>query len=101
MAYSSVASHQRTIQLKASVEGVGLHSGRPVRLTLLPAPVDSGIVFIRTDLRHPVEIPARGEFVVDTKLNTSLGRDGARIGTVEHLLAALYGLGLDNVRVEL
>ena len=100
MAFSSVPSFQRTLQLKASVEGVGLHSGRVVRLTLMPAPVDSGIRFIRTDLRHPVEIPARGEFVVDTTLNTTLGRDGARIGTVEHLLAALYGLGLDNVRIE-
>jgi UDP-3-O-[3-hydroxymyristoyl] N-acetylglucosamine deacetylase len=83
------------------VDGVGLHSGRPVSLRLLPAPADTGIRFIRTDLRHPVEIPARSEYVVDTTLNTTLGRDGARIGTVEHLLAALYGLGVDNVRVEL
>jgi UDP-3-O-[3-hydroxymyristoyl] N-acetylglucosamine deacetylase len=95
------AARQRTLQLKASVEGVGLHSGRPVRLTLLPAPTDAGIVFIRTDLAHAVEIPARAEYVVDTTLNTTLGKDGVRIGTVEHLLAALYGFGVDNVRVEL
>jgi UDP-3-O-[3-hydroxymyristoyl] N-acetylglucosamine deacetylase len=98
---SHSSAGQRTLQVKASVAGVGLHSGRPVRLTLNPAPVDTGIVFIRTDLPHTVEIPARSEFVVDTTLNTTLGRDGARVGTVEHLLAALYGLGVDNVRVEL
>jgi len=94
-------ARQRTLQFKAVVEGVGLHSGRPVRLTLLPAPVDSGILFTRTDLPHAVEIPARAEFVVDTTLNTTLGKDGVRIGTVEHLLSALYGFGVDNVRVEL
>lgn len=98
---SSSTGFQRTLQLKTSVEGVGLHSGKPVRLTLLPAPVDTGVVFVRTDLPHTVEIPARSEFVVDTQLNTTLGRDGARIGTVEHLMAAIYGLGVDNVRVEL
>lgn len=98
---TSTHASQRTLHLKASVEGVGLHSGRPVRLTLHPAPVDTGIVFVRTDLPHAVEIPARSEYVVDTTLNTTLGRDGARVGTVEHLLSALYGLGVDNVRVEL
>jgi UDP-3-O-[3-hydroxymyristoyl] N-acetylglucosamine deacetylase len=92
---------QRTVHLRQSVEGVGLHGGRPVRLTLAPAPVDHGLVFVRTDLAHPVEIPARAEFVVDTTLNTTLARDGARVGTVEHLLAALRGLGVDNVRIEL
>jgi UDP-3-O-[3-hydroxymyristoyl] N-acetylglucosamine deacetylase len=100
MPSSSHGTWQRTIQLKASVAGVGLHTGKTVRLTLAPAPVDSGIRFVRTDLRHPLEIPARSEYVVDTTLNTTLGRDGHRIGTVEHLLSALYGLGVDNVRVE-
>jgi UDP-3-O-[3-hydroxymyristoyl] N-acetylglucosamine deacetylase len=101
MPHSSVPAYQRTLQLKAVVEGIGLHSGRNVVLRLLPAPVDYGIRFIRTDLSHPVEIPARGAFVVDTTLNTTLGRDRARVGTVEHLLAALYALGVDNVRVEI
>lgn len=91
--------YQRTLRFKAAVEGVGLHSGKTVRLELQPAPADSGVVFVRTDLPHAVEIPARSEFVVDTTLNTTLGRGEARVGTVEHLLAALYGLGVDNVRV--
>jgi UDP-3-O-[3-hydroxymyristoyl] N-acetylglucosamine deacetylase len=101
MTASAAASRQRTLQLKVSVTGVGLHSGRSVKMTLQPAPVDAGIVFARTDLPHAIEIPARAEFVVDTTLNTTLGKDGVRIGTVEHLLSALYGMGVDNVRIEL
>lgn len=91
---------QRTLQLRAGIEGVGLHSGQTVRLSLHPAPVDTGIVFVRTDLAHPVEIPARADYVIDTTLNTTLGRGNARVGTVEHLMAALYGLGVDNARIE-
>ncbi len=91
---------QRTINRKVSLRGVGLHSGASADLTLLPAPPDAGITFVRTDLDPPVEIPARGEFVADTALATTLGRNGTRIGTVEHLLAALVGLGVDNVRVQ-
>jgi UDP-3-O-[3-hydroxymyristoyl] N-acetylglucosamine deacetylase len=75
---------QRTFRQRASLEGVGLHSGAKVRVTLAPAPADSGIVLVRDG----VEIPALAEFVVDTTMNTSLGRNGIRIGTVEHLLAA-------------
>ena len=89
---------QQTLQIRQTVEGVGLHGGRPVRLTLAPAPVDHGIVFVRTDLAHPVEIPARSGFVVDTLLNTTLGVGHVRIGTVEHLLAALRG-GLKTVLI--
>jgi UDP-3-O-[3-hydroxymyristoyl] N-acetylglucosamine deacetylase len=70
-------------------------------MTLRPAPADSGVVFVRTDLSPAVDIPARSENVVDTSFATTLGRDGVRVGTVEHLLAALSGLGIDNVRVEL
>jgi UDP-3-O-[3-hydroxymyristoyl] N-acetylglucosamine deacetylase len=91
---------QRTLQHRATLEGVGLHSGAPVRLTLCPAPQDSGIVFERIDLMPRVEIPALAEYVVDTTLNTSLGKGGARIGTVEHLMAALVGCGIDNARIE-
>ncbi|TMA25273.1 MAG: UDP-3-O-acyl-N-acetylglucosamine deacetylase [Deltaproteobacteria bacterium] len=87
---------QRTFKQRASLGGIGLHSGSPVRMTLAPAPADSGIVFARSG----VEIPALAEFVVDTNMNTSLGRGPVRIGTVEHLLAALVGCGIDNARVE-
>lgn len=97
---SSSSFNQRTISEPVSCQGVGLHSGAPVQLTLRPAPVDHGIVFSRTDLAAPVRIPATSEYVVDTALATSLGKDGVRIGTVEHLLAALSGLGIDNLRVD-
>jgi len=92
--------HQRTLKHRASIEGVGLHTGQPVRLTLSPACADSGIVFVRTDLAPTLEIPAECASVVDTVLNTSLGRDGVRIGTVEHVLAALAGCGIDAARIE-
>ncbi len=92
--------NQRTLERPASCDGVGLHSGATAHLTLRPAPPDSGIVFVRTDLERPVAIPARTEFVVDTSMATTLGKDGARVSTVEHLLAALVGLGIDNARIE-
>jgi UDP-3-O-[3-hydroxymyristoyl] N-acetylglucosamine deacetylase len=91
---------QRTLKQRASLEGVGLHSGAKVRVTVAPAPADSGIVFERIDLAPRVEIPALAERVVDTTLNTSLGVGDVRVGTVEHLLAALAGCGIDNVRIE-
>jgi UDP-3-O-[3-hydroxymyristoyl] N-acetylglucosamine deacetylase len=96
----SSSFNQRTIHQPVTCEGVGLHSGSQVRLTLRPAPVDHGIVFVRTDLAFPVSIPALSENVVDTTLATNLGKNGVRVGTVEHLLAALSGLGVDNVRIE-
>jgi UDP-3-O-[3-hydroxymyristoyl] N-acetylglucosamine deacetylase len=91
---------QQTIAEKVSCTGTGLHSGAPVNLTLQPARAGSGIVFVRTDLGDPVEIPARAGFVSSTALATTLGNGGGTVGTVEHLLAALYGLGIDNVRAE-
>jgi UDP-3-O-[3-hydroxymyristoyl] N-acetylglucosamine deacetylase len=90
--------NQRTVAKRVSVTGVGLHSGKPASLTLAPAPVDSGVRFVRMDLG--VEIPARADLVVDTLLSTSLGVGAARVSTVEHVLAALTGLGIDNCRVE-
>ncbi len=90
--------NQRTVARRVSCTGVGLHSGRPATLTLAPAPVDAGIGFVRMDLG--VEIPAKSSHVVDTTLNTSLGCGGVRVSTVEHVLAALTGMGLDNCRVE-
>ena len=91
---------QRTIAEKVSCTGIGLHTGAPVQMTLLPARVGTGVVFARTDLPEAVEIPARCRHVRSTQLATSLGAEGASVGTVEHLLAALYGLGVDNLRVE-
>jgi UDP-3-O-[3-hydroxymyristoyl] N-acetylglucosamine deacetylase len=92
--------HQRTFKQRASYEGIGLHTGERVRLTLAPASADTGISFVRTDVAPGVEIPALSSAVVDTVLNTSLGRGPVRIGTVEHLLAALAGCGIDTARVE-
>ena len=92
---------QRTLAEKVTCTGVGLHSGAPAQLTLHPARANSGIVFVRTDLGDPVEIPARATEVSSTALATTLGRSEASVGTVEHLLSALYGLGVDNVRVEI
>ena len=91
---------QRTFKQRVSLEGVGLHTGEKVRVTLAPEPADSGISFVRIDSFPTVEIPALSAFVVDTTMNTSLGRDGARVGTVEHLMAALAGCGIDNARIE-
>ncbi len=90
--------HQRTVAKRASATGVGLHSGKPASLTLAPAPADAGVTFVRMDLG--AEIPARAEHVVDTTLSTNLGLGQARVHTVEHVLAALAGLGVDNCRVE-
>ena len=91
---------QRTIAEKISCTGIGLHSGEPVHLTLLPARAGSGVMFVRTDLGHPVEIPARPDSVTSTRYATTLGRGDATVGTVEHLLAAVYSLGIDNLRIE-
>jgi UDP-3-O-[3-hydroxymyristoyl] N-acetylglucosamine deacetylase len=92
--------NQRTISAPVSCQGVGLHSGAKVNLTLLPAREDHGVVFARVDLPGKPVIPARSQYVVDTALATTLGKDGARLGTVEHLLSAISGLGVDNLRVE-
>lgn len=92
---------QRTLKNTIRATGVGLHSGQKVYLTLKPAPADTGIVFCRTDLSPAVEIPARAEYVGETTLSTTLIKDGARVDTVEHLLSAMAGLGIDNAYVEL
>lgn len=92
---------QRTLKNVIRATGVGLHTGRKVFLTLRPAPPDTGIVFRREDLEPAVEIPARAEYVGDTSLSTSLIKGDARISTVEHLLSAFAGLGIDNAYVDL
>jgi UDP-3-O-[3-hydroxymyristoyl] N-acetylglucosamine deacetylase len=92
---------QRTLQRAVVVEGVGLHSGAKVTLRLIPAPVGHGLAFVRTDLPGRPTIPVRSELVSDTALATTLAVGGAKVSTVEHLLAALSGLGIDNLRMEL
>ena len=92
---------QRTIKNVIRATGVGLHSGEKVFLTLRPAAPDTGIVFRRVDLDPVVEIPAAGELVTETVLCTGLTCEGAKVQTVEHLMSALAGLGIDNLYVEL
>ena len=92
---------QRTLKNVIRATGVGLHSGEKVYLTLRPAPVDAGIVFRRVDLDPVVEIPARADLVTETMLCTGLSRDAGKVMTVEHLMSALAGLGIDNAYVDL
>jgi UDP-3-O-[3-hydroxymyristoyl] N-acetylglucosamine deacetylase len=92
---------QRTLKNAIRATGVGLHTGDKIHLTLLPAPVDSGIVFRRVDLNPPVEIKATARNVGETTLSTCLVQDGVRVSTVEHLMSAMAGLGIDNAIVEL
>ncbi len=92
---------QRTLKSEIRATGVGLHSGEKVYLTLKPAPINHGIVFRRTDLEHRPSVPALGHLVADTALCTALMHEGTRIATVEHLMSAFAGLGIDNAIVEL
>ena len=91
---------QRTIKNSILCEGIGLHTGKAVKMTLLPAPTDTGVVFIRTDLDH-AEVRAMASNITATGYATSLSRNDASVKTVEHLLAAFAGLNIDNVYVEL
>lgn len=91
---------QRTLRNSIKATGVGLHTGEKVLLTLSPAPVDTGIVFRRTDLNPVAEIPARADLVGETTLSTCLIRNDARVSTIEHLLSAMAGLGVDNAYVD-
>jgi UDP-3-O-[3-hydroxymyristoyl] N-acetylglucosamine deacetylase len=91
---------QRTLKNVIRATGVGLHTGEKIFLTLRPAPVNTGIVFCRVDLDEPVQIKARPENVGETRLSTSLVSGDVRISTVEHLLSALAGLGIDNAYVD-
>jgi UDP-3-O-[3-hydroxymyristoyl] N-acetylglucosamine deacetylase (EC 3.5.1.-) len=92
---------QRTLKNTIRATGVGLHSGEKVYLTLKPAPVDTGIVFRRADLDPVVEIPARAANVGETTMSTTLVNGDVKVDTVEHLLSAMAGLGIDNAYVEL
>jgi UDP-3-O-[3-hydroxymyristoyl] N-acetylglucosamine deacetylase len=92
---------QRTLKESVGCTGVGLHSGQRVRLTIKPAASNAGIRFMRTDLEDCPSVKACFENVVDTTLATTLGSDGCRVSTVEHVLAALFGFGIDNAVIEL
>ena len=92
---------QRTLKNTIRATGVGLHTGEKVYVSMRPAAPDTGIVFRRTDLDEPVLIEARPENVGDTRLSTTLIKDGVRVSTVEHLLSAFAGLGIDNAYVDL
>jgi len=92
---------QRTLKSLVKTTGVGLHSGRRVELTLRPAAPDTGIVFHRVDLPEVVDIPAQAAMVRDTRMASVLGEGAGRVSTVEHLMSALAGLGIDNLHVDL
>lgn len=91
---------QRTIKSIVKTVGIGVHSGRKVELTLRPAAPDTGIVFSRVDLPTPVDIPASALSIGDTRLASVLQKDGVRVSTVEHLMSACAGLGIDNLYVD-
>ena len=91
---------QRTIKSIVKTVGIGVHSGRKVELTLRPAAPDTGIVFTRVDLPTPVEIPAATTSIGDTRLASVLQKDGVRVSTIEHLMSACAGLGIDNLYVD-
>jgi UDP-3-O-[3-hydroxymyristoyl] N-acetylglucosamine deacetylase len=92
---------QRSLKTVTSATGVGLHSGEKVTVTLRPAAPDTGIIFRRVDLVPPVEIKVQPDAVGDTRLCTALVRDTVRVATVEHLMSALAGLGIDNIYIDL
>lgn len=95
-------SRQRTLDARIEAEGIGVHSGKRVSVSLQPAEADSGVVFVRSDLDVASEIPARYDCVSDVRLSTRLSdADGNRISTVEHLLSAFFVCGVDNARIEL
>ncbi len=92
---------QRTLKNSISARGVGLHSGKKVLMVLRPAAANTGIVFRRTDLDQPADVPARADLVGETAFGTSIVNGNAKVSTVEHLLSAVAGLGLDNIYVDL
>lgn len=92
---------QQTLKYIIKATGVTLHSGETVVLTLRPAPANTGIIFRRVDLDPVVEIPARAQYVGETMLSTCLVKDGVRVSTIEHLMSAFAGLGIDNAIVEI
>lgn len=92
---------QRTLKQMLSATGIGLHSGKRVTMTLRPAPTDTGIVFRRVDLSEPVDFPVNALAIGDTRMASTLEKDGAKVSTIEHLMSALCGLGVDNAYIDL
>ena len=92
---------QQTVGNKVTFSGIGLHTGKPITLTLRPAESGTGVVFHRVDLSPAVSIEARATNVVSTRLSTTIGRGEASVSTIEHLMAALYGCGIDNAHVDI
>jgi UDP-3-O-[3-hydroxymyristoyl] N-acetylglucosamine deacetylase len=99
----TVHTSQRTLRGMVECSGIGVHSGEAVTLKILPAPENTGIVFVRTDLKNGARhIPARWDHVVDTRLCTVIGnKAGSRVATIEHLMAALHACGIDNATIEI
>lgn len=91
--------NQRTIKTVIAVTGTGLHSGEPVNLEFHPQPIDTGVVFERSDIPGSAPIPASAFLVQDTMMSSNLVFGGTRVGTVEHLLSAIAGLGVDNLLI--
>ena len=96
----TIMVRQRTLKNSIQANGVGLHTGEKVYLTLRPSAPDTGVIFRRIDLNPVVEIPAKAENVGDTMLSTTLIKNGVRVSTVEHLLSALAGMGIDNLIID-
>ncbi|GMV52953.1 MAG: bifunctional UDP-3-O-[3-hydroxymyristoyl] N-acetylglucosamine deacetylase/3-hydroxyacyl-ACP dehydratase [Flavobacteriales bacterium] len=96
-----MSKQQRTLKGEASISGVGLHTGNTSTLTIKPAPENSGFRFVRTDMAGEPEIPAVVDFVVSLERGTTISQNGATVHTVEHVLAALVGMNIDNARLEL
>ena len=92
---------QRTIATPVKTVGIGLHSGRKVTISIKPAPVNSGVQFVRVDTPEQSVVPATALAVCDTRLASVIQKDGVRVSTVEHLLSACAGLGLDNLLIEI
>jgi UDP-3-O-[3-hydroxymyristoyl] N-acetylglucosamine deacetylase len=92
---------QRTLGQSVSAQGIGLHGGQRVLLCLMPAPADSGILFCRTDLPAPNTVASQAAAVGDTRMASTISQGAVKISTVEHLMSALSGLGIDNARIEL
>ncbi len=94
-------SKQKTLAASVACSGIGVHSGRAINLTIKPAPPNHGIKFVRTDLRDAPCVPALFKMVTDTSLATVLGKDGVIVSTIEHLMAAFAGMGIDNAVIEI
>ncbi len=92
---------QRTLMNEVGCTGIGLHTGEKVKINLRPAPANSGIKFVRTDLKGRPEVEVGFNNVFDTTLATTIGTNGCKVSTIEHLMAAFFGLGIDNAVVEL